>query len=79
MNLKNFTSWLFLICTLLILITQNNFIKNKYISASIFTFAIIGIIYSLYASKIDKKIKFIIAFIYLVCLVVYLLFNIFKQ
>lgn len=72
MKFKIFNSWIFFICTLSIIVIQNEFIKNKFISIPIYVLAILGIIYSLYTSEINKKIKFINIVVYLLCLIFYL-------
>ena len=72
MKFNCLNSWIFFICTLLTIVIQNHFIKNEFISLTIFTIAIIGIIYSLYASEINKTLKFISIGLYLFGLILYL-------
>lgn len=70
MNFKNVNSWIFFICTMLLL-TINNFIDSKSISIPIYVLAILGIVYSLYTSKIRKKVKLILISLYLLSLILY--------
>lgn len=72
MNFKNFNSWIFLICTLILLIT-NQSVKSKIIYIPIYILAILGIIYSLYTSEIKKKTKFILIGLYLLSLILYII------
>ena len=70
MDFKNVNSWIFFVCSMLILII-NNFIKIKSVSIPIYVIAMLGIIYSLYISKIRKKVKLILIGLYLLSLILY--------
>lgn len=70
MDFKNVNSWIFFVCTMLILII-NNFIKIKSVSIPIYVLAILGVVYSLYTSKIRKKVKLILIGLYLLSLILY--------
>ncbi|CEN22914.1 Uncharacterised protein [[Clostridium] sordellii] len=71
MDFKNINSWIFFVCTMLILII-NNFIKSKSVLIPIYVLAILGIVYSIYTSKIRKKIKLILIGLYLFGLILYI-------
>ena len=66
-----FNSCIFLICTVGILIVQNKLIENSFTSIVVFTIAILGAIYAVYASEINKKLKFITSSVYLISLIIY--------
>lgn len=71
MDFKNINSWIFFVCTMLILII-NNFIKSKSVLIPIYVLAILEIVYSIYTSKIRKKIKLILIGLYLFGLILYI-------
>ena len=71
MDFKNVNSWIFFVCTMFILII-NNFIKIKSVSIPIYVLAILGVVYSLYTSKIRNQVKLILICLYLLSLILYI-------
>ena len=56
----------------MLILIINNFIKSKSVLIPIYVLAILEIVYSIYTSKIRKKIKLILIGLYLFGLILYI-------